>query len=130
MLKQVQNYALVFLGSGLGGILRYFLSGFVYNFLPENFPYGTLTVNVLGSFIIGFVMYGLFQNDIISTQARIFLTIGLCGGLTTFSTFSYETINLLKEREYYFAFINILLNLILTLLVLFISYKFSKYIFR
>ncbi|MEJ5351337.1 MAG: fluoride efflux transporter CrcB [Melioribacteraceae bacterium] len=124
----MQNYIIVFIGAGIGGVLRYWLSGFVYKFLPPTFPYGTLTVNVLGSFIIGIVMYYFDAYELISSQLRIFLTIGFCGGLTTFSTFSYETINFLKEREYLYAGLNILLNLFLTLFVLFISYKLSKII--
>lgn len=124
----MQNYIIVFIGAGIGGVLRYWLSGFVYKFLPPTFPYGTLTVNVLGSFIIGIVMYYFDAYELISYQLRIFLTIGFCGGLTTFSTFSYETINFLKEREYLYAGLNILLNLFLTLFVLFISYKLSKII--
>lgn len=125
---KLQNYIIVFIGAGIGGVFRYWLSGFVYKFLPPTFPYGTLSVNVLGSFIIGVVMYYFDANELISQQLRIFLTIGLCGGLTTFSTFSYETINFLKEREYLYAGLNILLNLFLTLFVLFISYKLSKII--
>ncbi len=124
----MQNYIVVFIGAGLGGVLRYWLSGFVYKFLHPTFPYGTLSVNVLGSFIIGVVMYYFDANELISQQLRIFLTIGLCGGLTTFSTFSYETINFLKEREFLYAGLNILLNLFLTLFVLFVSYKLSKII--
>ncbi|MEG8947521.1 fluoride efflux transporter CrcB [Rosettibacter firmus] len=124
----MQNYIIVFVGAGLGGVLRYWLSGFVYKFLSPIFPYGTLTVNVLGSFIIGIVMYYLDANELISQQLRLFLTIGLCGGLTTFSTFSYETINFLKEREYLYAGLNIFFNLFLTLFVLFITYKLSKII--
>lgn len=123
---KLQNYIIVFIGAGIGGVLRYWLSGFVYKFFPPTFPYGTLTVNVLGSFIIGIVMYYLDSNELISQQIRIFLTVGFCGGLTTFSTFSYETINYLKDREYLYASTNILLNLFLTLFALFIAYKLSK----
>lgn len=122
----MQNYIIVFFGAGLGGILRYWGSAAVYKFLPADFPYGTLFVNVLGSFLIGIFMYYLDANDMISVEARIFLTTGFCGGLTTFSTFSFETINFLKEREFLFAGLNILANVIITLLVLFIAYKLSK----
>ena len=122
----LQDYFIVFFGAGLGGVTRYWGSNFVYKFLPVTFPYGTLAVNILGSFIIGFVMYYLDTNQLISQQLRTFLTVGLCGGLTTFSTFSFETINLLKEREFLFAGLNILSNIIITLIVLFIAYKLSK----
>ncbi len=124
----MQNYVVVFIGAGLGGILRYWSSAFVYKFLSTDFPYGTLFVNVLGSFLIGIFMYYLDANEMISVETRIFLTTGFCGGLTTFSTFSFETINFLKEREFLFAGLNILSNVVITLLVLFIAYKLSKFI--
>lgn len=122
----MQNYFIVFLGAGLGGVARYWGSDVVYKFLPITFPYGTLAVNVVGSFIIGIVMYYLNANELISQEMRIFLTTGFCGGLTTFSTFSFETINYMKTGEYFTAGLNIILNVVLTLLVLFISYKISK----
>jgi CrcB protein len=122
----LQNYFIVFLGAGLGGVARYWGSNVVYKFLPVTFPYGTLSVNIAGSFIIGFVMYYLNTNELISPATRIFLTTGFCGGLTTFSTFSFETINFMKSGEFLFAGLNIIANLVLTLLVLFISYKLSK----
>ena len=112
----------------MGGMVRYWGSNFVYKFLPTTFPYGTLFVNVLGSFIIGIVMYYLDANEMITQNVRIFLTIGFCGGLTTFSTFSYETINYLKEQQYLYAGLNILANVFVTLVVLFIAYKLSKII--
>lgn len=122
----MQNYIIVFIGAGFGGILRYWGSNFVYKFLPTNFAYGTLFVNILGSFILGFVMYYLNANQLIRQEFRIFLTIGLCGGLTTFSTFSFETINYLRERDFFLAGSNIILNVLLTLFALFIAYKLSK----
>jgi fluoride exporter len=122
----LQNYLIVFFGAGIGGVLRYWGSNFIYKFLPPTFPYGTLSVNVLGSFIIGFVMYYLNSNQLISQEVRIFLTVGFCGGLTTFSTFSFETINFLKEKEFFFAGLNVLSNVFITLIALFIAYKLSK----
>jgi len=122
----LQNYLIVFLGAGVGGVLRYWGSNFVYKYLPSTFPYGTLSVNIVGSFLLGIIMFYLDTNQLISQQLRIFLTIGLCGGLTTFSTFSFETINYLKERDYLLAGGNILFNVFFTLLALFIAYKLSK----
>lgn len=124
----MQNYLVVFLGAGLGGIIRYWCSDFIYKIFPSNFPYGTLFVNVLGSFLIGIFMYYLDANELIDVRTRIFLTTGICGGLTTFSTFSFETINLLKEREFLFAGFNIISNVLITLLVLFLAYKLSKFV--
>ena len=122
----MQNYFIVFIGAGLGGVARYWGSDIVYKFLPVTFPYGTLAVNVVGSFIIGLVMYYLNANELISQEMRIFLTTGFCGGLTTFSAFSFETMNYLKTGEYFTAGMNVFLNVILTLLVLLIAYKISK----
>jgi len=122
----LQNYFIVFFGAGIGGMVRYWGTNFIYKFLSPTFPYGTLFVNVLGSFIIGIVMYYLDSNELVSQDLRIFLTVGFCGGLTTFSTFSYETINFLKGKEFLFAGLNIVLNVLFTLLALFLAYKISK----
>lgn len=122
----MQNYFIVFIGAGIGGMMRYWGSNFVYKFLPPTFPYGTLFVNFSGSFLIGLIMYYFDANKLINQETRIFLTVGICGGLTTFSTFAYETINFMKQREYFYAGLNSLLNLILTLGALFIAYKISK----
>jgi CrcB protein len=120
------RYLIVSGGAALGGALRYWLSSFVYKFVPENFPYGTLTVNVIGSFILGFVMYALFEKDLISQDMRLFLTVGFCGGFTTFSTFSLETVNLIKNSEIMMASVNVLLNIALCLAVTYIAYILSQ----
>jgi CrcB protein len=122
----LQNYAIVFFGAGIGGVLRYWLSSFVYKFLPANFPYGTLSVNLIGSFILGFVMFGLYEKELINQDMRLFLTIGFCGGFTTFSTFSLETVNLIKNSEFIIASLNILLNVILCLAGTYLAYILSN----
>jgi fluoride exporter len=122
----MQNYIIVFFGAGIGGILRYWLSGFVYKFLPANFPYGTLAINFLGSFIIGFVIFGLYDKELVSQDMRLFLTIGFCGGFTTFSTFSLETFNLFKNSEFLFASLNIFLSVFLCLAGTYLAYIISN----
>lgn len=125
----MKNYFLVAIGSMMGGIARYFLSNFVYKFLTPIFPYGTLTVNVLGSFLIGIFIFYLDANKIISSEMRVFLTIGFCGGLTTFSTFTYETFALLQNSEFLLASLNIILNLFLTLVAVLTAYLIAQKFF-
>lgn len=92
---------IIFLGSGLGGAARFFLSGAVNRWmkahaLPALIPWGTLAVNVAGCFLIGGV-YGLAERGApLPPAAKLLLTTGFCGGLTTFSTFSYENLLLLQ----------------------------------
>jgi len=90
---------LLLIGSGsfIGGIFRYLLSKYIQNSLIAAFPYGTLVVNITGSLLIGLI-YGLSERgNIISSDWKIFLTVGICGGFTTFSTFANESLFLLKE---------------------------------
>jgi len=90
-----------------GGLTRYYLSGWIYNHLGRSFPYGTLLVNVIGAYLIGLVMEAGIRSTLISDTLRIGLTVGFMGGLTTFSTFSYETFKLLEDGQLLFAFANI-----------------------
>jgi fluoride exporter len=108
----IKNYLLVFTGGGIGASVRYWLSGAVYQFLPSNFPYGNLVVNISGCFVIGLLMV-ILEDRFVSTPAlRIFLAIGILGGYTTFSSFSYETIALLRDTEVLFASINICASIV------------------
>lgn len=116
------SYLLVALGSVLGGVLRYWLSNVVNNFLPATFPFGTMLVNFAGSFIIGVTIFGLSDRGLISQDLRLFLTVGFCGGFTTFSTFSLETFNLLRNSEYTLAGLNIGMSLIICLAATFLAF--------
>lgn len=120
------NYILVGIGAAIGGTLRYWISNIIYKILTENFPYGTLLVNVIGSFILGLLMFYFNEKELLSPQLRLFLTMGFCAGFTTFSTFSYETINLFRETQYILGSLNILLNLILCLAGVSLAYLISK----
>lgn len=89
---------LLLIGSGgfAGSILRYVISMLVHNKFLSSFPYGTLSVNIIGSFLIG-VVYALVERGNLSPEVRIFLATGLLGGFTTFSAFSLDALNLLQE---------------------------------
>lgn len=121
-------YLIIGLGSFLGGIARYWLSGVVHLWTGVMFPWGTLTVNVIGSFIIGF-LYSLFSPTglfLVSSETRYFLTIGICGGFTTFSTFSLETLNLFQEGEFFKVGLNIIVTVLLCLLFVWLGHLLAS----
>lgn len=106
---------IVGVGGFIGASLRYIISGLSIRVFGDSFPYGTLLVNILGGLLIGFIMEASVSLWPVSPNIRIFLTTGILGGLTTFSTFSYETINMLSDGSYLMGGINAGLNLFLSL---------------
>ena len=117
---------LIFIGAGLGGILRFLISKYLSILLSNKFsnnkfveiyPYSTLAINILGSFMIGLsssILINKFPNY--NTEIKVFIMTGLLGGFTTFSSFSLEAVNLLHEGYTYASFIYILLSLLLCIL--------------
>jgi fluoride exporter len=105
----------VCLGSALGGGARYLLSEIAFRLLGTSFPYGTLAVNVLGSFLIGLVMHVGLETSVISPAARLFLTTGVLGGFTTYSTFNYETLRLAADGDWVLASSNVAATVLLCL---------------
>lgn len=122
------NYILVSTGAAIGGALRYGISSYIQKNISVIFPYGTLLVNVIGSFLIGIIMFYLNEKELIGNEFRLFLAVGLCGGFTTFSTFSYETLNLFRDSEYLLAFYNVILNVVLCFVAIYLAYLISKLI--
>jgi len=108
----MEQIAYIGLLGALGCLARYFLSGWIYQLLGRGFPYGTLAVNVVGAFLIGFIMEFSIRSALVPPTLRIALTIGFLGGLTTFSTFSFETFRLLEEGAFLIAFGNVFLSLV------------------
>lgn len=102
----------VFLGGGIGAAFRYLLQGSVYRFMGTGFPYGTLLVNMIGSFAIGILMAVFEERFLVQPILRLFLTIGILGGFTTFSSFSFETVNLLREGDYLSGTANVVLSIL------------------
>ncbi|MDK9718070.1 MAG: fluoride efflux transporter CrcB [Trichlorobacter sp.] len=91
-----------------GGLTRYYLSNWVYSLLGRAFPCGTLVVNIIGAYFIGLIMELGLRSTMLSDSLRVGLTVGFMGGLTTFSTFSYETFKLLEDGQFVTAFANVL----------------------
>lgn len=105
---QITSYLLVFLGGGLGAATRYWLSSAVYKFLPPEFPFGNLAVNISGCLLIGILMSVTEERFVIPSSVRLFLAIGVLGGFTTFSSFSYETVALLRDGQILYGSLNVL----------------------
>lgn len=117
-------YFWIAVGSGLGGAARYWCSGLAARLIGETFPWGTLIVNVVGSFIIGivFTLTGPDGRLFISATARQFIMTGLCGGYTTFSSFSLQTLNLIENGQFLYAGANIVGSVVLCLLAVWLGH--------
>ncbi|SEP00642.1 fluoride efflux transporter CrcB [Propionispora vibrioides] len=102
---------LVAVGGGIGSVIRYLVSNWMAERFGPEFPFGTLLVNVVGCFIIGLFLTMTTERLSISPYWRLLVAIGLIGGLTTFSSFSYETLRLLQTADALRAFYNVGLNL-------------------
>lgn len=104
---------LVGIGSFIGGVCRYYSQRIITAFLPSPLPYGTLVVNVVGCLLIGLI-YGLAdRGNLLTPEWRLFLATGFCGGFTTFSTFSYESLNLIQDGELLYLSLYVALSILL-----------------
>ena len=124
----MMNYLLIAIAGALGAIARYSLSDISHKMLGWGFPYGTFIVNILGCFAMGFIMKASLTTTLIPETWRIPLTIGFIGALTTFSTFSYETIKLLEDSSYALAMTNIAANVVLGIAATIAGMAISKLI--
>jgi fluoride exporter len=125
------NLLLVGFGGFIGSILRYLTSGFVQQISRSiDFPYGTLFVNVLGCFVIGFLSQLAEERGVFTNQSRLFVVTGLLGGFTTFSAFGNETLNLVRDSQMMNAFANVGANVILGLFAVWLGHTLSYLIWR
>lgn len=102
-------------GSAVGGVARYLLGGWVQQRTGSTFPIQTLLINITGSFLLGFLQHYALETTAISPEVRTMLTIGFCGGYTTFSTFSFETVRMLEDGDWRPAVLYITLSVTLTI---------------
>ena len=118
------TYVWIAIGSALGGVARYWCSGVAARLIGETFPFGTLMVNIFGSFVIGFfaTLTGPDGRVFASSNARQFVMVGICGGYTTFSAFSLQTLNLANDGEWLYAGANVTLSVVLCLIAVWIGH--------
>jgi fluoride exporter len=117
----MNNLLLIAIGGALGSVSRYGCQKWIYQIHPHPFPFGTFIVNISGCLVIGLI-FGLSEKgNVMSPEWRLFLTTGFCGGFTTFSSFSLETLSLLREGEHTFALLYILLSVVLGLLAVYLG---------
>jgi CrcB protein len=120
------TYLWIATGGAVGSVGRFWLSGLVANRFGETFPWGTLVINVTGSFVIGVIGALASPEGRMDSQSRAFATqflmIGVCGGYTTFSSFSWQTLRLLQDREWLYAGGNVILSVILCMIAVWLGY--------
>jgi len=113
-------------GSFIGGVSRFLASRLIQNYAVSAFPFGTFVVNVLGCFLIGF-FYGLSERgNILTAEWRMFLTVGFCGGFTTFSTFTNENVVLLREGDFFYFALYTSLSVFIGLLATYLGNLITK----
>ncbi|MFC0229597.1 fluoride efflux transporter CrcB [Serratia aquatilis] len=117
----------VFVGGGLGSMLRWAVS-LKMNPLHQHIPLGTLSVNLLGGFIIGLAMALFARMTHIDSNLKLLITTGFCGGLTTFSTFSLEVVYLLQDGRFFWAITNMLINLAGSLAMTLLAFMLIRWI--
>jgi fluoride exporter len=115
MESRFQTLGFIAICGALGCLARYSLSLFFSGWFGKTFPYGTLLVNLIGAFLIGFVIEFGLRSDSISPMWRLGIVTGFLGGLTTFSSFSFETLELMRAEQFFTAFINVIVSVGLSL---------------
>lgn len=122
------NFLVIFIGGGIGASLRHSLSLLTHKYLGINYPYGTFFVNIIGCLFLGFITALVFNKIITDQNLKLFLTTGIAGGFTTFSTFGYESLTLLKQGHILLALIYIISSIVLGILAVFFGSYLAKFI--
>lgn len=121
---------IIIVGTGgfIGSVMRYLLQVFIENKLLSTFPLATMIANITGSFIIG-VVFALAEKSLMNSDWRIFMSVGICGGFTTFSAFAFNNFNMIKEHTWNQLFLNIGGTMILGILAVYLGIILVRQIF-
>ncbi len=122
------NVLAIFLGGGIGAVSRYLIGLNLAKIFEINLPFSTFLVNIIGSFIIGFLYILFIEKTDITPALKLALTVGFCGGLTTFSTFSLELFEMIGNHQFFHAFSYIILSITICVLMTAIGAYFAKLI--
>jgi CrcB protein len=122
----VRTFWAIAVGAATGGVSRYYLSVAVQQRLGTGFPWGTLLINVTGSLLLGFIMRYAIATPTMSAEVRALLTVGFCGGYTTFSTYSYETATMLEDGQYERAALYALGSMVVALIAVFCGFMLAR----
>ena len=120
---------IIFLGGGTGAALRYLISELINRYFPASIGYGTISVNLIGAFLMGALLYFISSKILINEQLKIFLTIGFLGGFTTFSSFNLDFYDLIEASNYLQAIIYVSISLIGSIILFFVGFNFVKFLF-
>ena len=113
----------VFFGGGFGALVRYFISKLFSQYYKGDLPISTLFSNLISCLVVGLFLAFFSESKYLNQNTKLFIIVGFCGGLSTFSTFSLETIELLKSGNYYWAIVNVALSILLCFGLLLFFYK-------
>ena len=116
-MKNVTEVLYIGLGGFCGAVSRVYVSGVMHRIFGKGFPYGTLAVNSVGSFLLGLISYLAISRHIMGDNMRMAVTLGFLGAFTTFSTFSYETFDLIKAGNHYLSLVNIITNILICIIM-------------
>jgi fluoride exporter len=122
----IKNILFVGLGGGAGSILRYLCQRWIYQVYPHPFPWGTFAVNIAGCFIIGILFAIAEKTSVLTPEWRLLLTTGFCGGFTTFSTFAYENMMLLRNGDTTYFLLYTILSVIIGIVCVFAGIALVK----
>ncbi len=120
------SYLYIFIGGGLGAVSRFGVGKLILRFTGDSFPFGTLASNVLSCLVMGGILYSSMGAKWLTEDLKLLLIVGFCGGFSTFSTFSMDTLNLFRNGQHLMAALNILVSVIICFVILYLMVQKQK----